>query len=711
METSHQLKVQSHILRLLGDQLIGHDRLAVFELVKNSYDADASEVLVTLNLKEPKPNVTIEDNGTGMSLDTLVNAWLEVGTDSKRSNAGKKRSVLFNRKPLGEKGVGRLAVQKLGQTLKLITRQAGGSEYEFIINWGNLISSSKYLDEKLQVKIQENEKPQHFKSSHGTYIEISDLHNPDWSRRDIRDLYRLVKSLSNPLSSADSFDVELRLPGREDDIADLPDVGDMLENAMWKFSFRINEEGIFKYAYFFKPPRFKSLKSDFKRFTGKLPLIQEDKDDLSSKAVQKREKNIFLTKEDLEGIGPITGRIYAFQQSSAMLKLIGNSQQLKNWLTLQSGVRVYRDQIRVFNYGEPGDDWLRLNTRRINTPGGKFGTNSVVSYINLALEESGDLKEKTNREGFDENDGYKLLRRIILSVFERFEFQHANDRKAVDIAIKGEEKIEPLDEAIEKIKKTAAKYKIQDEVAPALLSIKQELNKYREVMTHSGVAAMNINLAFHEMVHGVDRIVYQLESNVNPTAIQKTVSHLRSLLATFKPLLKRERNKSLPAEELTKRVLAMHEHRFPRHEIVLSNRTSDSDTTINFNVKGPINLIIGALSNIIDNAIYWSRYRKERDNSEIEAAILVTSSWDEETKEGIIAVIDNGPGFQLPEESIGKPFATTKTGGMGLGLYYARLVMESMQGSLIICPAEELREDLNFSETYDGTAVVLQFKD
>ena len=128
MESSHQLKVQSHILRLLGDQLIGHDRLAVFELVKNSYDADSSKVSVTLDLLKPIPSITVLDNGTGMSLETLINAWLEIGTDSKRSKEGKKRSIEFNRKPLGEKGVGRLAVQKLGKVLKLVTKQKDGDE-------------------------------------------------------------------------------------------------------------------------------------------------------------------------------------------------------------------------------------------------------------------------------------------------------------------------------------------------------------------------------------------------------------------------------------------------------------------------------------------------------------------------------------------------------------------------------------------------------
>ena len=128
MTKSAQFKVHSHVLKLLGDQLIGHDRLAVFELVKNSYDADAKTVTVTLDLLAPVPKISVRDDGIGMSADTIENVWLQVGTDSKRNAEARKRSPL-GRFPLGEKGVGRLAVQKLGDTIRLVTRQEGKAEH------------------------------------------------------------------------------------------------------------------------------------------------------------------------------------------------------------------------------------------------------------------------------------------------------------------------------------------------------------------------------------------------------------------------------------------------------------------------------------------------------------------------------------------------------------------------------------------------------
>src|SRR5437899_1390107 len=85
--TLHPIRARSHLLKLLGDELIGDDRLAVFELVKNSYDADATEVRVLLNLGSVKEqSIVVEDSGVGMSLQDITGKWLELATDSKRKD-------------------------------------------------------------------------------------------------------------------------------------------------------------------------------------------------------------------------------------------------------------------------------------------------------------------------------------------------------------------------------------------------------------------------------------------------------------------------------------------------------------------------------------------------------------------------------------------------------------------------------------------------
>lgn len=712
---SASFRVQSHVLKLLGDELIGHDRLAVFELVKNAYDADASRVEVTLDLDATPPRIVVEDDGLGMSDTKIETAWLVVGADSKRGAAGKQRTDR-GRLPLGEKGVGRLAVQKLGNKLKLITREPRKQEFELSIDWSTLIGSARFLGEGLQVTIESNDPPSVFNTSHGTRIEITDLYREDWTRREIRDLYRLVTSLSNPFDKAGSFEVNLHLPGREDEIKDLPSLDQMLSSAVWHFDFNLTRDGILKWNYRFTPPKFKGLKGRTVSGTGKLELLEPDEDDRPSgvtKVVGKKTKEddrIFLVKQDLQDIGPISGQFHAFHRRDEILKASGAPQQLKKWLDNQTGVRVYRDNIRVFNYGEPGEDWLGLDARRINRPAGKLGTQSVIAQISLGLADSCGLKEKTNREGFDDNQTFRSLRRIVLSIFDRFHREHALDREAIDRAIKGElATTPPIQEAMQQLAQLGKQHKIETEVKPILESIQQELKTLQDVMVSSGMAGINLALIFHEIVHSIDRIQRKLQGTPDPDDIRQEVSHLRKLLDTFKPLLQRDPPRKVSAEDLIDRAAGMHADRFERHEIVFSNWAADPEKRHTFTEVLPRGLMVAAISNVIDNAIFWTRFRRERDETQNPAAVLALSHWDEEDG-GLIAIVDNGPGFQLPVEQLGRPFTSTRAGGMGLGLFYCKTVMDSLGGKIEVITAQEFRDVIEIPKAFDGTAVVFSFK-
>ncbi len=712
MSRNVPFRVQSHVLKLLGDELIGHDRLAVFELVKNSYDADATIVDVVLNLESDIPSIIVRDNGTGMSDATIENAWLEIGTDSKRDKKNRRRSPM-GRMPLGEKGVGRLAVQKLGTGLKLITRVDGRPECQFSIDWDQLINSARYLGEGLQVEIDELTSPDIFKVGTGTFVEITGLHREQWSRRDIRDLYRLITSLSNPFDAAKSFQVNLHLPGRENEIQGLPTLQQMLDTAVWNFEFNLTEVGEFTWAYSFTPPRFKGLKGRKVEGVEKIQLLEPDDDELPfeiKRGLERRDDKIFLTANDLEGIGPINGRFHAFHRRDEILKASGAPQQIKKWLDNQTGVRVYRDNIRVFNYGEPGEDWLGLDARRINRPAGKLGTQSVIAQIALSLSSSFGLKEKTNREGFDDNETFQRLRRIVLSIFDRFHREHASDRAEIDKALKGEqENSPPIQEALQRLESLGKQHKIENEVKPILQSIQQELNTFREVMVSSGMAGINLALIFHEVVHSIDRVQRKLHDGAESTEVRAEIDHLRKLLDTFKPLLQRDPPRNVSVEDLVQRASGMHEDRFVRHEIVFSNWTVDPVKKHSFTQMLPRGLMVAALSNVIDNAIYWTRYRRERDDRTSPGAILALSHWDDETG-GLIAIIDNGPGLQLPKNQVGKPFYSTRAGGMGLGLFYCKTVMDSIGGKLEVMNAADLKDIVDIPDAYDGAAVVFSFK-
>ena len=136
------------MLQLLGDELIGSARLAVFELVKNANDADANEVVVRLDLdSDSEPAITVTDDGEGMTLDVLRSVWLVPGHDHRRKQRlADQRTSRHQRLPLGEKGLGRFAVHKLGNLITIVTRARDSDECVVKIDWNELIAKP-YLDE------------------------------------------------------------------------------------------------------------------------------------------------------------------------------------------------------------------------------------------------------------------------------------------------------------------------------------------------------------------------------------------------------------------------------------------------------------------------------------------------------------------------------------------------------------------------------------
>ena len=115
-------KPKAKLLLELGNHLIKDEGIALFELVKNSYDADATDAVIEMRNIDSveKGEIVISDNGTGMSLDTVLGVWLEPGTDyrQKQVNSG-LRTKKFKRIPLGEKGIGRFGAHKLGKKISV----------------------------------------------------------------------------------------------------------------------------------------------------------------------------------------------------------------------------------------------------------------------------------------------------------------------------------------------------------------------------------------------------------------------------------------------------------------------------------------------------------------------------------------------------------------------------------------------------------------
>ena len=201
-------KPRAQILLQLGEQLIKNENIAILELVKNSYDADAKKVTVNMYAIDSKDNGYIEiyDNGCGMDVDIIRNIWMEPGNSHKKNVVERQERSDLGRLPIGEKGIGRFGVHKLGKVIELVSRMDGEKEVALKIDW-SIFEKAEYLSD-VNITIQERV-PEVFKNGNtGTYIRIRKL-STNWTRGMLRNLHRALTTLNSPFVSNQSFKVVL----------------------------------------------------------------------------------------------------------------------------------------------------------------------------------------------------------------------------------------------------------------------------------------------------------------------------------------------------------------------------------------------------------------------------------------------------------------------------------------------------------------------
>ena len=695
------------MLQLLGDELIASDRLAVFELVKNAYDADATKVTVRLNLdSSEEPNIVVRDDGEGMTLDTIRSVWLVPGNEHrKRQREMGQRTPKHGRLPLGEKGLGRFAVHKLGNHIRLVTRARNSEECVVIIDWDKLIAHP-YLDEApVRIRLRH---PRVFKGdSTGTQIRIKQLRTRHWRRGEVRRLHNQITSMCSPFEEPDSFAASLSVPDHERWLEGLPDVTSILDRAFWKFSFEL-QNGVFNWRYEFSRIPGLNLEARTKQKSG---------DRLHLQLQQPRSRNrqtddIVADASTTEGVGPVRGELFAYDRDRKLLRNLPHQQMITRYLDEYGGVRVYRDGIRVYNYGEQGDDWLGLDLRRVNTPTRRISRNIVLGAIHLSLGDSMGLVEKTNREGFVDNDASRRLQRIVLSVIEKFEAERFTDKERIRLldSPQGRRSSDGVDELIADVTRELRKHGIRDRsIDSSLRRVRRFHNEMQETLLSAGMSGLNLAVVFHEVERGV-RVIHQALLRGVPAAdLVEQARDLAQTLDGFSMLLRRSSKDVHSGRELIESVLQISSLRLDFHGIrVVCPALEDDDA--GFHSQFAFNLVLGALSNLIDNAIYWLRVRHPQDDSNyynVERKLYIDVCHEFEMGPAIV-VADNGTGFRADDmEYITRPFFTHRPEGMGLGLYYTRLAMELQEGHLVFPQQGEIY----VPDGFDGAVVALVFRE
>lgn len=681
-------RVKPRLLTLLGEQLIRDANLAVFELVKNAYDADATMCSVTLENpdSQEKGRIIVEDDGVGMDEDTLRNVWMVIATDFRaKQRAKSRRSPKFNRYPLGEKGLGRLSIHKLGRSTKLVTRVRDGTELVMEIDW-DAVESAEELD-KAFIALKKR-KPIIFpKNKHGTMFEVTRLRET-WSRGSLRRLYRSVNSLCSPFQGPTDFEVALSAPGKEDWLTGMFSAEDANNCATYhvRGSF---ENTTASFNYEFKPPP---------TFSKKLSKREHESGDIRLVKRGLRRKTVPI---DLAAysIGKVEFDFWMFDRDPAVLSTVTDDiKGLKDFLDENGGIRIYRDGIRVYDFGEPGNDWLNLDLRRVNTPTARTSNNQILGILRLDATKSAELREKTNREGFIENEAFADFRDAVICVLTQVEAEKSKDQKNLRTAIgkgTGKKVFEKFSEIREVLERKGI---LTGEVENLLRNTEKELELYRDQLLHAAVPGLTIGM----MLHGAEKILDELRAAANKGVTQDRIRELVDrLYRAMRPvtnLLKNPTPIKTSAASLIKEAIFSAEIRLQRHKIKLLNGMEHGN--IDFSIHGSKQMLVASITNLIDNSIHWL----ESKNPARKFLYIGTTS---ELEGGpAIVVADNGPGFGSDDpEDLMTPFFSRRVGGMGLGLYIVGEVMSVNKGRMMFPEDGEL----DLPNEIDGAVVALQF--
>lgn len=482
-----QFEIDAAVVYELGEKLISDEVQSLVELVKNSYDADASyssvmvdsEKLVSEN-SSSFPNaegyIIIEDDGTGMDLDDILNGWLTISASPKRKMKAQGKTTKKGRTPLGDKGLGRLGSQRLGQNIEIWTSKEGSDiEYYVGIDWGD------FRDKILSTV------PVHFyerqlkKTRKGTRIVVSGLRNSNkWKGKGRDELIRKISQLLFPFEELRHFDVFLTVNGVRIDLDNVPKRVFDVANAKYSFSFDgklLQIHGKYRLSFLMPTTKGEHARQQFQRlieldqgadyytfltdrrtktaskfkwedesgwfvsFKDQYKLGDLGDVELGDTTLLENSTNDIDSKEKIANPGPFRGYVFSFTRKGTNLSTISDifslESEFSRYVQRHSGIRVFRDGFGIRPFGIDGNDWLQLGsgwTSAISYYA--LRPANVIGYVDLTAKDNNKLEEATDREGFVEN-GYSRNFHLLMRKFvETITIANTNLRRGYNEYVK-----------------------------------------------------------------------------------------------------------------------------------------------------------------------------------------------------------------------------------------------------------------------------------
>lgn len=704
-----EFKPRARLLAQLGDQLIKNEHIAVIELIKNAYDADATFCKIILDnfTDQELGTITIIDNGNGMNLDVIENAWLEPGSDSKvNADNTPKLSPKFKRLPIGEKGIGRFGVHKLGNVIQLLTKKDNFHEVEVNIDWRN-IYGVKYLKD-VPIEVIEHRSPTEFNKldnpETGTKIVIKGLKNK-WDRKMVRELARTVNSLKSPfVATSQKFEPSLILMQNEEWLSDIQNWESVRERALFKFKVVLDGTAIEKFYYEFMPWPEMLDKISPRKIDINYPLIGESR--TLYEPEDKKTKNRKLINLEKYKIGKVQFVGYIFDLDSVVMNFgIPDKKGFKDILRMHTGVKVFRDNLRVYDYGEPENDWLGLDHRRFQSPTKAVSNNLIVAAVQVDRESSFDLQEKTNREGFVENEAYHAFKGAVLHVLDVIEALRAEDKIKLRLELGSKKETKTVDHVISETKNYVENHvkdePVKKEIVKYLQKIDSDYKIVKETLLHAAGSGLSLSIVIHE----VEKIIYEVEKLLKKeggsTRAQDLVKHLSSMIDGYSELLKKSSQKVQSLTSIVDQALFNTEFRQMSHNVEVVSKYKERN---DIKIKVSKSLILGSLQNIFDNSFYWLGRKFDESDASLGSKKIFIDFQESNYKYHLI-IADNGTGFLSSDSSLLiEPFVSYKPNdsGMGLGLHIASQALIANNGILEFPDFNEF----DIPETFKNGAII-----
>ncbi|MDR6884309.1 ATP-binding protein [Bacillus sp. 3255] len=503
-----RLKINPRVIEQLGKELITSDEIAIVELIKNSYDAGARETNIHLidnklsfyfqnmlvdvdqdlkytvmkNLKDTC--IIIEDNGHGMGLRELQDGFFTIGTTIKKLQ---KQNIKSNdRAPLGEKGIGRLAAQRLSKKLYIETTNAESSHTFLVsVEWESFINNEKYSELDIEVST--------FRKTAESYTRLwftdlnlnldslidlkkakelskADQNHPNTEFRIIRD--NLQSALGFLMSPFENFkeNFVINLYYRDLPIPSSSGIN-LINVAENEYDFKIQEKDgeirivcglVIKPWYIERIHQTLVGKESFlelrKSHLFYASLLREHKDRFNKslksvvsektliKELKRINQNHSLLNEDaakmLLDLVPIESKVYSFKRDpkisasaiesakeNGYLKNINfNTANLRSFLEYHNGIKLYRGNCRISTLGDKDNDWLQLQQAR--TRGQqffRFELGNTIGYININDPLQSYIKEISSRQDLIQNEHSLILKEVIKLILNKYFYEFSRN--------------------------------------------------------------------------------------------------------------------------------------------------------------------------------------------------------------------------------------------------------------------------------------------